>query len=298
MGATPALEVSVLAAIEGSVADVSALDWAADLAERASMGLRIMHVVENAPQPMMPHESYADAPALRGGRNRDARAMLEKASARIKERQPGLDVTPDFQMGAPAAVLIEQSGTARLLVIGATLHSRLRRLLLGSVSLACIQHAKCPVVVVPRGHKTRPLTQIVVGVDGSPASAKAVAFALSTAEATGASLTCVTGWNIEFVDGIMVTDRDSPAWQATETRFANMVHKVVDPLAAHCPDVVVTVDVRPVWPAYAVLESADEVDADLVVVGSRGLGGFLGLLLGSVGKRVIEHANRPVAIVR
>lgn len=224
--------------------------------------------------------------------------MLERASTHIQERQPDLDVTPVFKIGAPAAVLIEQSSTARLLVIGATLQSRLQRLLLGSVSLACIQHAKCPVVVVPRGYKTRPLTQIVVGVDGSPASAKAVAFALSIAEATGASLTCVTGWNIEFVDGIMVTDRDSPAWKTTETKYADMVHHVVDPLAAHCPDVAVTVDVRPVWPAYAVLESADEVDADLVVVGSRGLGGFLGLLLGSVGKRVIEHANRPVAIVR
>lgn len=288
----------MLAAIEGSVADVSALDWAADVAERARMGLRVMHVVENAPQPMMPHESYEHAPALRGGRNRDARAMLARAAAHIQERQPQLEVTPIFTMGAPAAVLIEQSKTAGLLVIGATVQSKFKRLLLGSVSLACVQHATCPVVVVPRGHKARPLTQMVVGVDGSPASAKAVAFALSIAEATGASLTCVIGWNIEFVDGVMVTDPGSAAWQATETRFADVVHHIVDPLVAHHPDVTVTVDVRPVWPAYAVLEAAVEVDADLVVVGSRGLGGFLGLLLGSVGKRVLEHANRPVAIVR
>lgn len=294
----PELEVSVLAAIEGLVADVSALEWAADVAQRAKMGLRIMHVVENSPQPMMPHESYAEAPALPGGRNRDALAMLDRAAAHIQHRQPELEVTPIFRLGAPAAVLIEASKTAGLLVIGATVQSKLKRLLLGSVSLACTQHAACPVVVVPRGHTTRPLTQIVVGVDGSPDSAKAVAFALSIAEATGASLTCVIGWNIEFVDGVLVSDPDSPAWAATQTRFADVVHQIVDPLAAHHPDVHVAVDVRPVWPAYAVLEAADEVDADLVVVGSRGLGGFLGLLLGSVGKRVLEHANRPVAIVR
>lgn len=294
----PSPRGSVLAAVKVSVADVSALDWAAVLAEQGGMTLQITHIIENAPQPMLPHESYGSPPpALSGGPHREARAVLDRASARVQERRPDLAVTPTFQLGGPAAVLIEQSKTAHLLVVGATVASRMKRLLLGSVSLACIQHARCPVVVVPRGYEARPVAQIVVGVDGSASSATAVAFALSIAEATGAALTCVVGWNVEFVDGVMVTERDSAPWNLVQQRYADLVHQVVDPLAAEHPQVPVSVDVRPVWPAYAVLEAAEEVDADLVVVGSRGLGGFRGLLLGSVGKRVVEHAGRPVAIV-
>lgn len=106
----------------------SALDWAAALAEEGGMTLQITHIIENAPQPMLPHESYGSTPpALSGGPHREARAVLDRASARVQERRPDLAVTPTFQLGGPAAVLIEQSKTAHLLV-----------------------------VVVPRGYEARP----------------------------------------------------------------------------------------------------------------------------------------------
>lgn len=294
----PSRDLPILAAVKGSEADASVLDWSADLAASLGLELHIIHVVENNPQPMVPHERLPEATAPMAKANTEARAILERARQRVLLRQPALVLTPIFHLGGRSAALIERSATSRLLVVGATLQSRLKRLLLGSVTLTAVQYAKCPTIVVPRDHPLRPVQHVVVGVDGSAASVRAVAFALTICAGTGAALTCVVGWNVEFVDGVMVTERDSKPWKAVQDRYAEMVHEVVDPLAAEYPGVSVSIDVRPVWPAYAVLEAADATAADLVVVGSRGLGGFRGLLLGSVGKKVLELAGRPVAIVR
>ncbi len=187
------------------------------------------------------------------------------------------------------------------MVVGGPPKGRLERILLGSIALPVVAHSRCPVIVVPTGTKVltpRRIVVGVVGVDGSDASARAVELALQTAEACGAAVTCVLAWNLEVDDGVVVTEPSSKRWSAVEQRYSQLGHRTVAPLVAHHPGVDVDIVVRQGPPAKALVEAAADLEADLLVVGSRGRGGFTGLLLGSVSRRVLEQANRVVAIVR
>ena len=98
-------------------------------------------------------------------------------------------------------------------------------------------------------------------------------------------------------EGVVVTERSSERWAAVEQRYTDLGHRTLDPAAVRHPGVTADVVVRHGSPARAVVEAAAELDVDLVVVGRRGLGGFRGLLLGSVSRRVVEHAGRVVIVV-
>jgi nucleotide-binding universal stress UspA family protein len=150
---------------------------------------------------------------------------------------------------------------------------------------------------VPSDTVVAPPHRILVAVDGSEASARAVELALGVAENAGASVTCLLAWNLEMHEGVVVTERSSERWVAVEQRFTDLGHRTLDPVATRHPGVTADVVVRHGSPARAVVEAAAELDVDLVVVGRRGLGGFRGLLLGSVSRRVVEHAGRVVIVV-
>ncbi len=94
-----------------------------------------------------------------------------------------------------------------------------------------------------------------------------------------------------------MTERSSSRWDAVEERYAALGHRVTDPVAAQHPGVPVDIVVRHGSPARAVVEVAAERDVDLVVLGRRGAGGFRGLLMGSVSRRVVERAGRVVLVV-
>ena len=123
---------------------------------------------------------------------------------------------------------------------------------------------------------------------------RAVDFAFDQADRLGAPLVAVHSWELPPMMGPV------PGWMPDEVEELRMAEKVLlsESLAGHSdryPDV----EVRPVvlrgGAAHAVLATAE--DAQLLVVGSRGRGGFRGLLLGSVGQAVVHHATCPVAIV-
>ena len=289
---------AVLAAVHGSPVDASVVDWAADEAVRLGVPLRLVSVVDPGFQ-LMPYEALVSAtPSLSGQLEEGARVLLDDATGRARARHPGLDVAVAVTWGSPAAAVLDLARAARRLVVGASAKSRLERALLGSVALPVVAHASCPTVVVPAGTRIGPLRRLVVGVDGSEASGRAVALALETAEAAGAAVSCVVGWHVEVQDGIVVTERGSDRWAAVEERHAARAHRVVDPVSAHWPDVEVEVVVHHGPPSKVLIDAAAQLEADAVVVGSRGLGGFRGLLLGSVSRRVIEHAGRVVIVAR
>ena len=137
--------------------------------------------------------------------------------------------------------------------------------------------------------------RVVVGVDGSPASEVALALAISEAVAWKAHLTVVTGVPVASGAGILAW---LPADADHESILADVsagLDVVVDQALADHPDLAVTKVVLDGTGAELLTEYSSA--ADLVVVGSRGRGGFAGLLLGSTSQAVLHHAMCPVMIV-
>lgn len=288
---------AVVAAVDGSVGDPTVIDWAADEAARSGRTLRLVHVVEPGYQ-LTPYEAvFGELPSLSEQLRANGHAVVDAAAERAAARHPGLEVERRVEWGPPAGVIIDVSDGAGWLVLGAPPRHRFERVLLGSVALATVAHARCPVAVVPQAHEVTAPHLVLVGVDGSSGSARAVELALATAAPVGGTIVCVIGWTVEVEGGVVVTEPGTDRWARVEERYARLVHETVDPLAARYPDVAVEVVVRSGGASRAVVEVAAERHADLVVVGSRGHGGFRGLLLGSVSRRVVERAGTVVAVV-
>lgn len=134
---------------------------------------------------------------------------------------------------------------------------------------------------------------IVVGVDGSPASVTALRWALDQARLTGTGIHAVTAWEFPPVWGwgppaVPQVDMDVSAKQILDT--------ALDEAYGDDPGVPLRRSVVSGHPAQVLLDAARE--APLLVVGSRGHGGFAGTLLGSVSQRCAQHARCPVVIVR
>jgi nucleotide-binding universal stress UspA family protein len=127
-----------------------------------------------------------------GGLLHDAERIVETAVARARSTAPDIQVTGATITGAPVPLLIEQSRTAALVVVGDRGLGGFTGLLVGSVAVQLAAHAACPVLVA-RG-RTTPAGDVLVGVDGSPANDSAIGFAFEEAALRGCALTAVHAW--------------------------------------------------------------------------------------------------------
>jgi nucleotide-binding universal stress UspA family protein len=170
-------------------------------------------------------------------------------------------------------------------------------MLIGSVANAVVAGAACPVVIVRTQPLGKPNTDgpVVVGVDGSPASEAAIAFAFEQASRRGRRLVAVHTWQEVFLDPEL-GDRVSFDTNFLEERERELLAQRLAGWQEKYPDVVVTRVVTKGLPVRALLEYGE--DAELIVVGSRGLGGYQGMLLGSTSQALVHHAPCPVAVVR
>jgi nucleotide-binding universal stress UspA family protein len=139
--------------------------------------------------------------------------------------------------------------------------------------------------------KTPSSSRIVVGVDGSDASLEALRWAIRQAELTHAELEAITTWHVPVQSG---TD-----FSGTFVDWTDLAQRTLDTALKEVGDGspwAGTSRILEGHPAHVLVTAS--TDADLVVVGSRGHGGFAGLLLGSVSEYVIAHAACPVVVVR
>ncbi len=136
------------------------------------------------------------------------------------------------------------------------------------------------------------INRIVVGVDGSAGSRAALEWARDEAGQWGATVVAVQAW--EFTPLVVATDAPIDLGELKRATEESLETTVAQVFAGS----EVSVESRVVedLPARAVLDAAD--DAELVVVGSRGLGGMKSLILGSVGQKILHHAHVPVVVVR
>jgi nucleotide-binding universal stress UspA family protein len=229
----------------------------------------------------------------------DTEAILEdrrRSLDAIVDRIVGKDVGRRLvTIGAAAEVLLEKAEDADLVVVGTReLHGLFRWL--GSVSDQVVRHAECPVVVVPEAIVAAPSdAPVVVGVDGSPNSMAAVRWALEEAKVRGVPLRAVAVWGFldqPHEDG----EHFDPRYGEGSARefLAKMVEEAVGPDDARQIEQVAVCDL----PARGLVDAADAAHTPLLVIGARGVGGFKGLLLGSVANKVLLTATTPVAVIR
>lgn len=141
---------------------------------------------------------------------------------------------------------------------------------------------------------------VVVGVDGSDNANAALDFAVAEARLRSATLRVVAAWNVpptmygaDF--GATFAPLDPSVTDSVREHARSAAEEAAEAARGRAPDVECDAVVEEGDPAAALLEHAK--DADLIVVGTRGLGGFKSLLLGSVSQKVVHHAPCPVVIV-
>jgi nucleotide-binding universal stress UspA family protein len=280
----------VVVGIDGSENALQAVRWAAAEAARRNVALRVVTAFE----------WNATAGRIGLGENpREimlgvSRRRLAEAVAVAEEVSGGNDVQQQLVVGFPIPVMRDESRRAQLMVLGDRGYGGVSGLLLGSVATAMASQAECPVVLVraeePFEDGVRP---IVVGVDGSPISEAALAFAFEAASFRNVPLVAVHAWWDLIVDAALTPLLD---WDAIEADEREVLAERLAGWGAKHPDVHVERVVARDRPAHVLVEQSRR--AQLLVVGSRGRGAAAGLLLGSVSHAVLHKAHCSVAVVR
>ncbi|MEU7872937.1 universal stress protein [Dactylosporangium sp. NPDC049140] len=272
----------IVVGYDGSEEARQAVEWAADEAERTAVQLQIV----NAYQILWPGAYYATFTEQTGAAQEAAQKLVGGIAERIRARGTGIDVVGLSVDAPPASTLLELGDAgARLLVVGNRGSGGLTNLFMGSVSQQVATHARVPVAVV-RGRTAVTYGPVVVGVDGSDSGADALGLAFAAARARGVELVAIRAHLIPAQPSLPARDVEEYERAALDASLA--------PWLQQYPDVKVEALVT-AGRAARVLIGVSHT-AQLVVVGSRGHGGFAGLLVGSVGQQLMHHAECPVLI--
>ncbi len=225
--------------------------------------------------------------------------VLDEAASVAEQAAAGVTVTRKAGAGQPDAVLIDAAVGADLLVVGSRGLGGFKGRLLGSVSRRCVHRSPCPVVVVKEPGDEDVATRgadgprIVVGIDGSPSSIAAAAWAADQAERSGAVVDAVMAWELPTSYGSSLPIPSD--WDPALDNNALLAASLVPVRDAH-PGVTFRPSVIEGHPSRVLEQSAD--GADLLVVGNRGHGEFTGMLIGSVSEHCVSHARCPVLVFR
>ena len=290
------LRGEVVVGIDDSDEARKAAAWAADEARRRHTGLALVSAYSVPKRGLLAYGVVADdyTATLRT----EQQKLHRDIAASLLNVYPGLPITSTVEIGHPVDVLLGRSAEAALLVVSTRERGRFRRAIGGSTAMALAAHAAVPVAVIRQGTADERTGPVVVGVDGSVNSRAAVAFAFGDAANRGVDLVAVHAWHDDLtfdVDehGLIGADIGEEGLLQIERA---LVSEELAGWSERYPDVVI----RPaVVKGDAVNELlAQSADAALVVVGSRGRGGFSGALLGSTSHALITHADAPVVVVR
>jgi nucleotide-binding universal stress UspA family protein len=283
------MSAAVVVGFDGSAAAQSAARYGAEEAQRRGSGLLIVHALGwpvILPPFHAPYDQHAQGPRA---------AMLDLLAQTAREVQaehPRVPVSTRLVDGSPGQVLVDASREAQLLVLGHRGLGGFAGLLVGSVAAQVTGHAHCPIVVV-RGDRPPDGAPVILGTDGSPGANRAaeVAFAQSQLR------------DVELIMAHHRPARKSSAGAAITSNpgfWATVGDTAAGGLGAGAryPDVKYRTEVvHGDSVASALIAFARRVPAGLLIVGSRGLGGFHGLVMGSTSRNLIEHATCPVMVV-
>ncbi|MEV7155101.1 universal stress protein [Streptomyces misionensis] len=263
--------------------------WAADEAARRRLPLRLVHVEGMPTGGYRGREVPPSWEEWNEALHKAGQQVLEEAAVFVTTRHPQLEVGSLLAEGDPVWVLREQSRGAAAVVLGCCHLSR-RQEVFGShsVALPVMARAHCPVVVVPEPeHITQEPAYFVVGVDGSKHSAAAVDVAFEEAALRGAELRALLVWE---PGPLRIFDEYEP-----QQECRRLLSEITAGRHARFPEVDLRHEVVLGHPVEVLTEAS--AHALGLVMGTRGRGGFTGMLLGSVSQGVLHHAACPVIAV-
>ena len=288
----------IVVAVDGSDASSAAVAWAANAATKRNAPLKLVTAYT------MPQFMYADGmippQELYDQLEEEAMAKINEARELVRSFDENIEVSYYIAESTPIDLLLQLSEEADIVVMGSRGLGGLSGLVLGSVSSAVVSHASSPVVVVRKDNDVTVNNKygpVVVGVDGSDVSRKALEYAFREADARGATLRAVHSWADAQVQtslvGLAAVQSHLDAMSAQERKI---LQDELAPMREKYPDVKVEEVVDRDRPIQVLKDNAD--DAQLLVLGSHGRGGFRGMLLGSTSRALLQYAPCPMMVVR
>ncbi|OBH14841.1 universal stress protein [Mycobacterium sp. E3247] len=283
----------VLVCVDGSVASDAAVAWGTREAVMRGMPITLMHAVPPVVVGWPVGQLYADMPEWQQD---SAQQVIDRAREALGASLGGAEppeIRTQTVYSAIVPALIEASEDAWMLVAGSQGLGALGRLLLGSVTTGLVHYAHCPVAVIHSDEDAAPDSgaPVLLGIDGSPASEAATALAFDEASRRGVGLVALHVWSDVGVFPILGMD-----WHDREKEGQEILAERLAGWQERYPDVHVERKLFCDKPSEWLLKESEQ--AQLVVVGSRGRGGFPGMLLGSVSSAVAQSARVPVLVVR
>jgi nucleotide-binding universal stress UspA family protein len=279
---------SIVVGVTGRGRETPALRFAVDVARREDARIALVHVTRN-PLPSVPGAlvDRVEATAV-------AERILADVAQEVEELARG-DVAVDTfsRRGVPAEVLVGLSGAARLVVVQHRTSGALERLVVGSTSHGAAAHSACPVVSVPGDWLPDPrAAEVVVGVHEGGMPRQVLEAGFAWAAATGSLLPIVHAWRLDAAYDDIISNRVAAEWH--EEQKDRLVAAVAE-VRGDWPQVEVEVEVRHQWPADVLVD--DSRNASLVVIGRRGVHGWVPEHLGSLARTVLRAARCPVMVV-
>jgi nucleotide-binding universal stress UspA family protein len=292
----------VAVGIDRSDASRAALRYAAEMADRQRRPLRLVHAFQAAQSSIRP--LVGRSMEVTGVFRDSAQRLCDEALETLAVACPDLEVSVRLEPGSAVETLLDESRAAEVMVLGRRGVGGFASLLLGSTTLQVTGHAHCPVITVPRTHDEEPHREgVVVGIDGSEISERAVEYAFSQASELEEKLILLHAWNDPATMmgiAMMAPGVYDSSWfesdAVLEVEEQLLLAESVAGWSEKYPDVHVERKVVRRHPVVALVE--ESASASLVVVGCRGQGTLRSMALGSVSHGVLHHASGPVAVVR
>ncbi|WP_330180134.1 universal stress protein [Nocardia sp. NBC_01503] len=281
----------IVVAVDGSAISYQAAAWAAAEAALHGCPLEIVNSVA-VPTGFGPGMVLTDSDVQ--WLYTDGQRVVAEATrvARASGVGNGLEITTDVTLEPTISYLLARSREARLVVLGSRGLGALRRGLLGSVVAAVSHHAQSPVAVIHGSAAADPVSAskpVLVGVDGSPNSVPALELAFEEASLRKVGLTALHAWS--DVTGIPL-----PGWDSIREQEMEEFAQRLAGFGERYPDVEVNRILVMDRPVRALLDESE--NAQLLIVGSHGRGGFTGMLLGSTSAALLHSVDCPMIVVR
>ena len=310
----PIFPMKIVVATDSSEEAQQAATMAMEIASNTDSELHVVHVED---VPVMA-AAYA-VPDIQHESEKAARELLDEQADAMEEAGTSI-AERHLRAGQPAdeIILLAEERGAGLIVTGSRGHGGIKRLLLGSVSETVVRYAHCPVLVV-RGQRTTTFpTMVLMATDGSEDSALAAQAAVELSNKTGSELHLIhasqprapayghyppgaggaaMGEPLGTGEAALV-ERDIVAEESeSETREQKVLDQQVRQVEEAGGEVVHKHH-RIGLAATEIIAVSEEIEAGLIIMGSRGLRGLKRMVTGSVSDSVVRHAHCPVLVVR